>query len=99
MKTKRNLYMMIFWWSVVICLVIAYGMADAAEPKREWFSFMMDGSTCIDVKALDFKHAQCVLEVLAKEDIYKVAEALEGRCPGILAEQYYYDFTFKDCLD
>jgi len=38
---------------------IAYGAEE-----RVWFSFMMDGTTCIEVKALDFEHAVCVLEIL-----------------------------------
>ena len=96
MKTRLMIILVLI---LLIGLILGFSMADAAEPERQWFSFMMDGSTCIDVKALDFKHAQCVLEVLAEEDIYKVAEALKGRCPGLLAEQYYIDFTFKECLD
>jgi len=71
---------------------IAYGAEE-----RVWFSFMMDGTTCIEVKALDFEHAVCVLEILAEEDKYRSAEAING-CPGILAEDYYYDFSFKECF-
>ena len=95
-KTKKVL---LIWAIVMICLYflglglqIAYGAEE-----REWFSFMMDGKTCIEVQAKDFEKAACVLRVLAEEDKYKSAEVLEDGCPGILAEDYYYDFTFKEC--
>lgn len=72
-------------------LHVAYGAEE-----REWFSFMMDGKTCIEVQAVDFEHAVCVLEKLAEENKYKLAEVIDG-CPGMLADDYFYDFTFKEC--
>lgn len=105
MEESKKLKTMKMWKRILIIAAIVliglyfFGMSIhmAYGAEREWFSFMMDGKTCIEVKAIDFEHAACVLNKLAEEDKYRVAEALDS-CPGILAEEYYYDFSFKECI-
>ena len=91
--------MVILGLAIIGAITVTIDSAYGAEPEREWFSFMMDRTTCIEIKAVDFEHAQCVLEQVAEEEGYKLAQLLDDGCPGMLAENYYYDFTFKECLD
>jgi hypothetical protein len=96
---KRRAYLaFMYLFALLFILFIVFASQSRAE-NRQWFSFMMDRTTCIEIQAVDFMHAQCALEIVAKDEGYKLAEVLEDGCPGMLAENYYYDFTFKNCLD
>lgn len=89
---------LVVWSVAMICLYfLCLGLHVAYGADREWFSFIMDGKTCIEVNAENFEDAVCVLERLAEEDKYKLAEVVDA-CPGLLAEDYYYDFSFKECI-
>jgi len=86
--------------ATIVCIGLYFlglGLHVAYGADREWFAFMMDKKTCIEVNAENFEDAVCVLERLAEEDKYKLAEVIDA-CPGMLADDYYYDFSFKECI-
>ncbi len=67
---------------------------NAKEIDRQWYAFMVDDS-CVEVNAESLDHAYCVMKHLEKERGYTVYTHLSNGCPGINADDYFYDFTFN----
>lgn len=70
---------------------VAYGAEE-----RQWYAFMVN-EECMEVKALTLQTAICAMEVVKEERKFFKYRVVKS-CPGMLADDYFYDFTFKECF-
>lgn len=68
--------------------------AHGAEPERNWYSFQADDA-CIEINADSVANAHCGIATIVEERNYNTYKFLMFGCPGILADDYFYDFTFE----
>lgn len=90
---RRKLLNWIYIFGVLIAILLITISARAEE--RQWYTFTVDNSICIDVNADGIENAHCAISSLVEERKHSTYKLRLSECPGMLADDYIYDFTFK----
>jgi hypothetical protein len=84
------------WWATIaifVMLFILIGRCHADD--RQWYAFMVDEKVCIEVNADCIENAHCAISTVVEERKHSTYRFLMVGCPGMLADDYFYDFTFE----